>query len=102
MSVRYQIRDLALADLEEIWLYTLNEWNAVQADAYVVAILDCIEWLAEQPTAGKPRDDIKHGYFCFPVGRHLIFYMVSDDFVDVIGIPHQSMDVIAHFGNAQN
>ena len=29
-------------------------------------------------------------------GRHLIFYIMTDNTVDVIGIPHQSMDITGH------
>ena len=96
MTHRYFIRKLALTDLEEIWLYTLSEWNLEQADAYTSALLSRLNWLANNPGSGKPRNDIKPGYFCFPEGRHLIFYIMTDGTVDVIGIPHQSMDVAQH------
>ena len=96
MKQRYIIRELALTDLEEIWLYTLSQWNLELADAYTSSILARLNWLADNPGAGKPKDDIKPGYFCFPEGRHLIFYIMTDDTVDVIGIPHQSMDVTQH------
>ena len=96
MRQRYVIRELALTDLEEIWLYTLSEWNLELADAYTSAILARLNWLADNPGAGKPKDDIKPGYFCFPEGRHLIFYIMTGGTVDVIGIPHQSMDVTRH------
>lgn len=33
MKQRYFIREHALKDVEEIWLYTLSEWNLEQADA---------------------------------------------------------------------
>lgn len=96
MKQRYFIRELALTDLEEIWLHTLSEWNLEQADAYTSALLSRLNWLANNPGGGKPRDDIKPGYFCFPEGRHLIFYIMTDHTVDVIGIPHQSMDITGH------
>ena len=96
MKQRYIIRELALTDLEEIWLYTLSQWNLELADAYTSSILARLNWLADNPGAGKPKDDIKPGYFCFPEGRHLIFYIMTDDTVDVIGIPHQNMDVSQH------
>jgi len=93
---RYFIRELALTDLEDIWLYTRSQWNLVQADAYTNSILARLNWLADNPSAGKPRSDIKPGYFCFPEGHHLIFYIMTDGRIDVIGIPHQSMDVAQH------
>ena len=96
MKQRYFIRELALTDLEEIWLFTLSEWSVEHADAYTGSILARMNWLADNPSAGKPRDDIKPGYFCFPEGRHLIFYIMTDNTVDVIGIPHQSMDITGH------
>ena len=96
MKQRYFIRELALRDLEEIWLFTLSEWSVEQADAYTSSIFARLNWLADNPSAGKPRDDIKPGYFCFPEGRHLIFYIMTDNTVDVIGIPHQSMDITEH------
>lgn len=99
MKQRYFIRELALTDLEEIWFYTLSEWNLEQADTYTSSILARLNWLAENPSGGKPRDDIKPGYFCFPEGRHLIFYIMTDGTVDIIGIPHQSMDVPLHLND---
>ena len=96
MKQRYLIRELALRDMEDIWLYSLSEWNLEQADAYTSSILARLNWLADNPTAGKTRKDIKPGYFCFPEGRHLIFYIMTEGTVDVIGIPHQSMNVTQH------
>ncbi len=35
MTARYTLRQLAQNDLEEIWLYSLQEWGVVQADKYI-------------------------------------------------------------------
>jgi len=53
-------------------------------------------WLSENPVAGKRRDDIKQGYYCFPEGSHAIFYTLTSYGIDVIGIPHQRMDVMGY------
>ena len=92
----YQLREAALTDLEDIWQYTFETWGVDQADHYVQTLLTRCEWLAEQPQLGKVRDDIKPGYFCFPEGRHLVFYKQMNSGIDVIGFPHQSMDVVRH------
>jgi len=62
-------------------------------------IMNRLQWLAEHPSAGKPRPDIKSGYFCFPAGRHLIFYQQHAEGIKVIGILHQNMDCLVHFDN---
>jgi len=96
MTVKYQIRALAQADLESIWLYTYEQWDMAQADTYLKLLIQRFEWLAENPTLGKPRDDIKQGYLCFPEGMHLIFYIIKNTQVEIIGIPHQRMDIVEY------
>jgi toxin ParE1/3/4 len=96
MKPRYTLRQLAENDLEEIWLYSLQEWGVDQADKYIRALLSRFSWLSENPTIGKYRTDIKPGYYSFPEGRHVIFYTLTSYGIDVIGIPHQRMDVMGH------
>jgi toxin ParE1/3/4 len=96
MTTKYRIRSLAQDDLEAIWLYTCEVWGVTQADSYLDAIIQRFDWLAENPTLGKSRDDVKKGYFCFPEGMHLIFYILKNNQVEIIGIPHQRMDLIEY------
>ena len=98
MKPNYRIRQLAVEDLERIWIYSFQQWGGEQADHYLQALFDRFTWLAEYPKLGKARDDIKPGYFCFPEGRHLVFYIVTNTDIEIIGVPHQSMDVINHVG----
>lgn len=97
MTATYYIRQLAADDLERIWLYSFEQWGGSQADDYIRSLLSRFTWIAEQPHIGKCRDDIKPGYYCFPEGQHLIFYTVGKNGIDIIGIPHQSMDIADHF-----
>lgn len=96
MSSSYSIRELAQIDLEKIWFYTYNKWGIEQADNYLSLFFDRFEWLTENPLAGKNREEIKAGYYCFPEGRHLIFYTIFKKEISIIGIPHQSMDIDNH------
>ncbi|HHZ97667.1 MAG TPA: type II toxin-antitoxin system RelE/ParE family toxin [Flavobacteriales bacterium] len=96
MTIKYRLRSLAQADLESIWLYTRDQWGLTQADFYLKALIQRFDWLTENPALGKSRDDVKQGYFCFPQGRHLIFYILKNNQVEIIGIPHQRMDVVEY------
>ncbi|MEI6068627.1 MAG: type II toxin-antitoxin system RelE/ParE family toxin [Methylococcaceae bacterium] len=98
MTASYTIRKLAENDLEQIWLYTFHEWGIEQADKYIRILLSRFSWLAKNPQLGKRRNDIKPGYYCFPEGRHLIFYTITKNGIQIIGIPHQNMDIMGHFG----
>jgi len=96
LNSKYQIRAAAQADLESIWLYTYKQWGIVQADTYIESLIERFEWLAENPALGKARNDIKQRYFCFPQGMHLVFYLQKNKQIEIIGVPHQSMDIIEY------
>ena len=98
MTASYTIRKLAENDLEQIWLYTFHEWGIEQADKYIRTLLSRFLWLSKNPQLGKQRNDIKPGYYSFPEGRHLIFYTITKSGIDIIGVPHQGMDIIGHIG----
>jgi toxin ParE1/3/4 len=101
MTATYVIRQQVEQDLEEIWLYSMQQWGVKQADSYVGSLLFRFSWLAENPYAGKHREDIKMGYYCFPEGRHLVFYKLTDTGIDIIGIPHQRMDIVSYFADSE-
>ena len=97
MTPTYSIRALAHTDLEEIWLFTFEEWGLEQTDKYLNSLFSRFEWLSRNPYTGKDRADIKNGYYCFPEGMHLVFYTMTEYGIDIIDIPHQNMDVGGHF-----
>ncbi len=47
-------------------------------------------------TLGEHRNNIKQGYFCFPEGMHLVFYIQKNNQIEVIGLSHQSMDIVEY------
>mgnify|MGYP002638412187 FL=1 len=96
MSTKYRIRSLAESDLESIWLYTVEQWGVDQADTYLKSIIKRFDWVADNPLLGKQRDDVKKGYYCFPEGMHLVFYKIINKQIEIIGIPHQSMDIVEY------
>ena len=84
-------------DLQSIWNYTVRVWGEKHADKYVTELYDRFGWLAEQPAIGKSRPDIKEGYYSFLQGSHVIFYTLHKGSINIIGVPHKSMDTIAYF-----
>lgn len=93
MSANFRLTPRAAADLEAIADYTIETWGPEQLENYLRSLNSRIEWLAENPFAGRERNDVHAGYRSYPEGSHVIFYVVSDDHVSIIGIPHKSMDI---------
>ena len=93
----FRITPRAMDDLKNIGRYTLKIWGKKQRDIYLRNLDKRFAWLAENPRLGKHRLDVREGYYCFPQGAHLVFYIVHDRGIDIIGIPHQDMDILNYF-----
>ena len=91
----YVIRPLAEADLEGIWLYTVEQWSVQQADKYYRDFLSAFDQLASGQITGRTVD-IQEGYFKVAVGRHFIFYRINGTVYDIVRILHQMQDVERH------
>lgn len=90
----YVISEQALEDIENIWLYTLENWSADQADRYYNLIFEEIEFICENFNAGKSIEYIRKGYRYSKVKSHLIFYRkTASDIIEIIRVLHQNMDI---------
>ncbi|MFT3796968.1 MAG: type II toxin-antitoxin system RelE/ParE family toxin [Microbacterium sp.] len=92
----YRLTPAAQRDLSSIWDYTLERWDADQAETYVLKMRSAIERIADQPDRGRAVDEIRKGYRRYAIGSHLIFFVESDDGVDIIRILHRRMDPTRH------
>ena len=97
MIPRLRLTPRAENDLRAIARYTLEQWGRDQRDTYLRALDRRFLWLAENPEYGKPRPDVKAGYLSYLQGKHVIFYLMRKGGIDIIGIPHQRMDVLNYF-----
>ena len=92
--MRYSISEKANQDIENIWLYTFENWSLEQADRYYNLILDEIEFISENFESGKSADYIKKGYRSSIVKSHIIFYKKSKrNSIEIIRVLHQKMDI---------
>ena len=97
--MKCKISKQAEIDLENIWLYTFEEWSLGQADHYLDLIFNEIEYISDNPKAGKDYNEIRKGYFRSKVKSHFIFYRINlkEEIVEIIRILHQQMDIESHF-----
>ncbi len=90
---KYRLTPSAKSDLIEIWNYTVETWGGKQAEKYLQEIEDKLDKLAANSKLGRQRPEIHPEYYSFPVGKHIIFYLQSDNHIDIIGILHGKMDI---------
>src|SRR3954470_16551241 len=91
---RYRLSPRAERDLEDIWLYTFENWSVEQADHYQNQILATIEGLANGSRQGRSIDDIRPGYRKLAVASHFLFYRITNaGIIEIIRILNQRMDI---------
>ncbi len=93
--MNYRISAKAAEDIENIWLYTFENWSKEQADRYVNLIFDEIEYLAQYPQFGKDFGHVRKSYRRSKVKSHLIFYKTSEKqkVMEIIRVLHERMDI---------
>ncbi len=96
----YRLTPGAAKDLDAIADFSLARWGERQTEKYLTDMIRRFEWLDAHPTAERARDEIGEGYRSYRHGSHLIFYIVVNGAVAIIGIAHGSMDILERWSEA--
>ncbi len=96
-NASFRITPRAFADLDAIADYTIETWGLTQLETYLIGLDGRFQWLANNSLAGRERNDVHPGYRSYPEGSHIIFYIINEDQIEIIGIPHRSIDVSVFF-----
>ena len=92
----YRLTPAAERDLEEIWRYTLQRWGIEQAERYTDVLTAAFRELAAFPARAPACDHICRGFRQRHVGRHAIYFRVTDYGIAVVRVLHERMDVKRH------
>lgn len=94
--MKYRISEAAYRDLDEIWLYTFQEWSEHQANKYFESIIQEIEFQSEHPDKAKQMLKVSSEFFYFRALSHYVFFQKRDDKIDIIRIIHKRMNFSEH------
>lgn len=86
-------------DLEDILVYTKQQWGIHQMKAYSELIQKGLETILKNPAIGCMRQKLPDHYRCFPVGKHLIIYKHYLHVIYVSRILHQNRDFTHDYWN---
>ncbi len=93
---RVRLTPRAQRDYDDILLYTEATWGPEQADRYEAALDRGLARLGTNARIGVARDDLHPGLRVHPVERHLLYYRIRNDTVEVIRILHERVDPARH------
>ena len=91
---KYHLTKKAVADLANIWEYTLEKWSEQQADSYYQTLVESFEEITQKPFLGKNYEGITPKLLGMNVKKHIIFYReISEEEIEITRILHSSMDL---------
>lgn len=90
------ISERAESDLRQIWRWTYHHFGESQADRYLDDLEGGMRECAAAPERGKDRDTLRAGYRSRLVGKHVVFYTMTDEYVLIQRVLHGSMDFEIH------
>ena len=76
--MRLRISHAARRDLTSIWNY-IAEDNPSRADTFLDEFYELFQTLAQNPEAGRRRDELCFGIRSFPKGNYVVFYAVAEN-----------------------
>jgi len=87
---KFELTHHAKSELKEIAELTREKWGHDQARKYLKILNDTFEMLSKHPKMGKINKDYKSRFYF--KGRHSIFYLIKDGFIQITDIVHQRSD----------
>ena len=93
-----QVKKTARADedLIDIYIYGSQNFGQSKAENYFAEITQTFLFLAENPLASNERQEFTPPVRIHPYGKHLIVYTIEDDFILIVRVLHQRMDIKKH------
>lgn len=90
----YIISEKALEDINNIWIYTAENWTVKQADRYYNLIIDEIEYIVDNLDMARDFGEIRKSYRYSKVKSHLIFFKKDKtNEIEVVRILHERMNI---------
>lgn len=94
-KLRLEIAPRAQQDIRNIRLFGLQHWDEHRANIYLAAITARFEIIHDNPELGIARGDLVPGLRAHRVERHVIFYRIREDVIEIIRVLHERQDVIS-------
>lgn len=97
---RYRLSKLADQDLADILRYTIQTWGIEQGATYLQLLTAARNHILNNPSlpGSKPREDLARNCRAFRAAKHVIFYRVNRETLEIARILHESMDFSRHVG----
>jgi toxin ParE1/3/4 len=92
--LEFVISEKALEDINNIWIFTAENWSEEQADRYYNLIIDEIEYIVQNFEMARDLGKIRKKYKYSKVKSHLIFFKKDkSNEIEIVRVLHERMDI---------
>ena len=98
MANKFEIAELARADLKAIWTY-FAEFNHNSADNFMRKLAKKFQLLADNPKLGRSHDEILLDLRSFSYKNYTIFYLPFENGVEIYRVLHGARNIEDLFEN---
>ncbi len=97
MTRQVALTSTAKADLVGIWRYTVSEWSEAKAEQYLKGLRETFTLLALHPEIARIRQEITPAVRLHLHRSHLVIFVETDDFLNVLRVVHSRSDWRLHW-----
>lgn len=94
--MKLELTDAALADIQSIRCYTLEQWGERQEELYLQALWEKLELISKYPQQYRSRNDLFPGCQLATEGKHVILFHIQDNILQIARVLHHAMDYPRH------
>jgi len=85
-------------DLKNIYQYGVRNWGATHAAKYLDTLSAQLWSLKKHPKIGIEREDILANMRCISIERHVVFYRLQTENIEIVRVLHSRQDPQRHIG----
>ena len=82
----YRLAPAALADLEQIWRFSAEQWSPDQADQYIETLEETFRLLVLMPEMARERHEIRPPVRIQRSARHLVIYHIENEHISILRV----------------
>jgi toxin ParE1/3/4 len=86
----------AIRDLQSISESTLRNWGLEQEERYLKGLWSKLAAIQAKPSAFRLRDDLARNCRSARYAKHVVFFSIAGETLQVIRILHETMDFNGH------
>ena len=83
---KYRLSEVAANDFEQLFEYGIDNFGLLKAKKYADELTEHFYDVAEHPLHYQAVDHIRESYRRSVYGKHSIYYIITDDGVDIMRI----------------